>query len=135
VTVAEGTRAEREAPVEFTDKEREFLDAQPLARIATASGKTLEPDVAPVGFDFDGTYFYVGGYDLKKTLKYINVGSNPKVALVVDELVSVDPWDVRGIKVHGVAQIVSREGYMGGPRSYIRIEPTRKWSWGIEPLD
>jgi pyridoxamine 5'-phosphate oxidase family protein len=79
VTIAEGTHTEREAPVEFTDKEREFLDSRPLARIATASGKTLEPDVAPVGFDFDGTYFYVGGYDLKKTLKYINVRSNPKV--------------------------------------------------------
>jgi pyridoxamine 5'-phosphate oxidase family protein len=133
VTVAEGGRVERAAPVEFTDKEREFLDAQPLARIATASGKTLEPDVAPVGFDFDGTYFFVGGYDVKRTLKCINVGSNPKVALVVDELVSMEPWDVRGIKVHGVANIATREEYMGRSGTYIRIEPKRKWSWGIEP--
>jgi hypothetical protein len=45
----------------------------------------------------------------------------------------MDPWDVRGIKVHAVADVVTREGYMGGSRAYIRIEPKRKWSWGIEP--
>jgi pyridoxamine 5'-phosphate oxidase family protein len=115
----------------FTDKEREFLAAQPLARIATASGKTLEPDVAPVGFDFDGRFFYVGGHNIPATLKYKNVRSNPQVALVIDQLVSMNPWTPRGIKVHGAAQIVRREGY-AGPGEYIRIEPTKKWSWGIE---
>jgi hypothetical protein len=40
-----------------------------LARIATTS-EDMQPDVAPVGFDFDGTYFYVGGINLPTNLKY-----------------------------------------------------------------
>jgi pyridoxamine 5'-phosphate oxidase family protein len=44
----------------------------------------------PVGFDFDGDYFYVGGMNLMKST---NVLKNNKVALVIDDLKSVDPWD------------------------------------------
>ncbi len=47
--------------VSFTKKEIEYLKSQRLARIATATKKG-EPDIAPVGFDFDGEYFYVGGH-------------------------------------------------------------------------
>jgi pyridoxamine 5'-phosphate oxidase family protein len=51
----------------FSDKELSYLKTQRLARIATAS-RELQPDVAPVGFDFDGTYFYVSGMKLTTTL-------------------------------------------------------------------
>jgi pyridoxamine 5'-phosphate oxidase family protein len=115
----------------FTDKESAYLKSQRLGRIATASTEGLQPDVAPVGFDFDGTYFYVSGFDLKKTLKYKNVQSNPKVSFVVDDVVSVKPWKVRGIKIHGVADLANRDGYVGAA-TYIRIEPKRKWTWGVE---
>jgi pyridoxamine 5'-phosphate oxidase family protein len=115
----------------FSEKESAYLKSQRLGRIATASREGLQPDVAPVGFDFDGTYFYVSGFDLKKTLKYKNVLVNPKVAFVVDDIVSVQPWKVRGIKVHGDADLAARDGY-AGQGTYIRIEPKRKWSWGVE---
>jgi pyridoxamine 5'-phosphate oxidase family protein len=36
----------------FSDKEIAYLQSQRLARIATVS-KERQPDVAPVGFDFD----------------------------------------------------------------------------------
>lgn len=62
----------------FSDRKNEYLKSQRLARIATASREEMQPDVAPVGFDFDGTYFYVSGYDLKKTLKYKNVQGTRK---------------------------------------------------------
>lgn len=62
----------------FSEKEIAYLKSQRLARIATAS-KESQPDVAPVGFDFDGTYFYVGGRNLGTTLKYRNIQNNPKV--------------------------------------------------------
>lgn len=114
----------------FSEKETAYLKSQRLARIATASGES-QPDVAPVGFDFDGTYFYVGGYALSKTLKYKNVHRNPRVSLVVDDLESVKPWRPRGIKVHGIADLTSREGYAGAG-TYIRIQPREIWSWGIE---
>jgi pyridoxamine 5'-phosphate oxidase family protein len=114
----------------FSDKEISYMGAQRLARIATAS-IDLQPDVAPVGFDFDGKYFYVGGISLSKTLKYKNVRANPKVSLVIDDLEDAAPPGPRGIKIHGVADFTTREGYVGAG-TYIRIEPKEIWSWGIE---
>ena len=71
----------------------------------------------------------------KHVRKYKNVkaGKN-KVSFVVDDLVSVDPWKVRGIKVFGTAEIVQHEG-MFGPGEYLRITPNVSWSWGSEGLD
>lgn len=115
----------------FSEKEVAYLESQRLARIATVSAAS-QPDVAPVGFDFDGTYFYVSGYTLSRTLKYRNVQANPRVSLVVDDLESVKPWKPRGIKVHGTADLTTREGYAGAG-TYIRIRPAAIWSWGIDP--
>lgn len=114
----------------FSDKEIAYLKSQRLARIATAS-KEAQPDVAPVGFDFDGTYFYIGGRDLPRTFKYKNVQNNPKVSLVIDDLESVTPWRPRGVKIYGTADLVTREGYAGAG-TYIRIKPEEKWEWGVE---
>ena len=115
----------------FSPKEIEYLKTQRLARIATVS-KQGQPDVAPVGFDFDGEHFYVGGRNPSKTFKYKNVaGGNTLVALVVDDLESVKPWKTRGLKIHGTADFVERVGYMGSG-TYLRITPTRSWSWGLE---
>ena len=132
----------------FSQKEIEYLKSQRLARIATASVSSkeegeqgsIQPDVVPVGFDFDDDYFYVGGMNLLKSTKYKNVLHNNKVAIVIDDLKSVDPWDPRGMKIYGTADIVIRQGgYMdrtghSNPQ-YIRISPKKKWSWGIdEPI-
>jgi pyridoxamine 5'-phosphate oxidase family protein len=114
----------------FSEKEHAYVKTQRLARIATVS-KESQPDVAPVGFDFDDVYFYVGGLDLARTLKYTNVQVNPKVSLVIDDLETVDPVQPRGIEIHGVADVITREGYVGAG-SYIWIKPAVKWSWRIE---
>ncbi len=115
----------------FSEKEIAYLKIQPLARIATVS-KDLQPDVAPVCFDFDGTYFYVGRVmNLSKTLKFKNIQDHPKVALVIDDLESADPFKPRAIKIHGIADIITREGYAGFGM-YIRIRPEVIWSGGIE---
>jgi pyridoxamine 5'-phosphate oxidase family protein len=114
----------------FTEKEVAYLQQQPLARVATVSASG-QPDVAPVGYDFDGEYFYISGRNLAATYKYKNVQVNGQVALVVDDLASVQPWRPRGIKIHGRADIVEREtGYVGAG-AYIQVRPERKWSWGI----
>jgi pyridoxamine 5'-phosphate oxidase family protein len=44
----------------FTDEETAYLRSQPIARLATVSASG-QPDVVPVGFEFDGTCFFVGG--------------------------------------------------------------------------
>jgi pyridoxamine 5'-phosphate oxidase family protein len=126
----------------FSQKEIEYVKSQRLARIATAAASTqddrsVQPDVVPVGFDFDGEYLYVGGMNLLKSTKYRNILKNAKVAIVIDDLKSIDPWEPRGIRIHGTADIITRQGgYMESTDhpnpQYIRITPRRKWSWGIE---
>ena len=128
----------------FSQKEIDYLKSQHLARIATAAAKSsskergsVQPDVVPVGFDFHSDYFYIGGMNLLKSTKYKNVLQNNKVAIVVDDLKSVDPWDPRGMKIYGTTDIVTRQGgYMdrtdhSNPQ-YIRISPKKKWSWEID---
>ena len=118
---------EKQAGVKFSEKESDYLAEQRLGRIATAS-PGLEPHVVPVGFEFDGSYIYFGGWNLGRTLKFRNIMRNNKVAFVVDDLVSTRPWRVRGIEIRGVAEKVEcEEG-----RLCVRITPTRKVSWGLE---
>ena len=126
----------------FSQKDSNYLKSQRLARIATAAPSseengTIQPDVVPVGFDFDGEYIYVGGMNLARSTKYKNVHKNNKVAIIVDDLKTIEPWDPRGIKIYGTADIVTRQGgYMDetghSNNQYIRITPYKKWSWGIE---
>jgi pyridoxamine 5'-phosphate oxidase family protein len=125
----------------FSQKEIEYLKSQRLARIATAASiqeeRSVQPDVVPVGFDFDGEYLFVGGMNLLKSTKYRNVQKNNKVAIVVDDLKSIDPWDPRGIRIYGTADLITRQGgYMDSTEhpnpQYIRVTPKKKWSWGID---
>ena len=115
----------------FTEKEIAYIKSQRLARIGTVSADS-QPDVSPVGFEFDGSYFYIGGMKNEATRKYKNVAlGNTQVALSIDDLESVDPWKPRGIRVYGTAEIVEQEGYAGKSR-YLRIRPTVSWSWNLE---
>lgn len=114
----------------LSEKEAAYLKSQRLARFATASPDG-QPDVVAVNYEFDGEVFYIGGLRQRKTVKYRNVLKNPRVALVVDDLESVEPWRPRGIRVYGKADVVERSGFLG-PGHYIRVTPEVKWSWGIE---
>jgi pyridoxamine 5'-phosphate oxidase family protein len=117
----------------FNREELEYLKSQYIMRIATATPRG-KPNVAPVGFEFDGRFFYVGSVKqeiLRSTPKYLNVKKgNEQVALVIDDLISVDPWKPRGIRVNGTADIVTREGEFG-KGEYVRIKPRISWSWGL----
>ena len=95
----------------FTDEEVAYLGSQRLARISTVPADG-QPDVAPVGFEFDGTYFDVGGIAAVKTRKIRNVeAGNTKVALVIDDLPSVNPWTPRYLRIYGTAELVERTGH------------------------
>lgn len=113
----------------FTQKEIAYINSQHLARLATVS-KSMQPDVAPVGFRFDGENFFITGFDIIKTFKYKNVkAGNDLISLVIDDLASVQPWVARGIKIHGRAEIVETGG-----RATLIIHPQRSWSWGVEDV-
>ncbi|ELS54217.1 PPOX class F420-dependent oxidoreductase [Streptomyces viridochromogenes] len=117
----------------FADEEIAYLGSHPLARFASlcAGG---QPDVVPVALEFDGTHFWVGGSrpEVLGTRKFRNVAhGRHKVAFVVDDLVSIEPFVARGIRVYGVADgPVERVG-MVGPGHYLRITPTLSWSWNL----
>lgn len=117
--------------VSFNQEEIAYLRSQRLARIATV-GPDGQPDVAPVGFEFDGTHVYVGGLDPAKTRKFRNVqAGNPKVAIVVDDLVSTDPWTPRYLRIYGEAELVERQGQFGAA-PYMKITPTLSWSFNLD---
>jgi pyridoxamine 5'-phosphate oxidase family protein len=116
--------------VVFTQAELDFIKSQLLLRIGTASAKG-RPDVAVVGFDFDGIYFYVSGRNNEKTWKYKNTKQNPRASFVLDDLPSIKPWRTRGIKVSGSVDFVHYAGRSSGEKEYLRIKPTHKYSWGL----
>ena len=116
----------------FTEEEIAYLRTQRLVRIATVSADG-QPDVMPVGYQFDGSFLYVGGMNPAQTRKFRNVrAGNTKVALVIDDLVSVNPWTVRGIRIYGDAELIVRSEGQFGPGQYMRITPNVSWSWNLE---
>ena len=118
----------------FTAEEREYLASQPLARLATCSVDG-QPDVVPVSFEFDGARFWVGGpgASVLATRKFRNVmAGNQHVALVIDDMVSFDPFIARGVRIYGRAgQPVERVGLVG-PGTYMPIDPVVTWSWNMQ---
>ena len=117
----------------FTDEEIAYMRSQPLARLATLSADG-QPDLVPVAFEFDGTVFWVGGTgpSVVHTRKFRNVrAGNHKVALVIDDLVSLDPFVARCVRVYGRAdEPIERVGLVG-PGLYMPITPTVSWSWNM----
>ena len=115
----------------FTEEEIAYLRSQRLARIATV-GPGGQPDVVPVGYEFDGTFFYIGGIDPVRTRKFRNVAAGHRqVALVVDDLVSTDPWTPRFLRVYGTAELIERPG-PSGPVPSMRVTPVVSWSWNLD---
>ena len=119
------TGAGRRGIVTFTDDEVEFLTRSRLARVATAS-KEGQPHVVPVVYEFDGSAFYFTGWNLERSLKFKNLIENKRVAIVVDDLLTVSPWRPRGVEVRGIAEL----GTEGG-RAYVKVTPEVKRSWGF----
>lgn len=120
----------------FSKPEIDYMKSQSLARIATVNKKG-QPDLVPVGFEFDGSFFWIGSHHqniFHRTIKYHNVmNGNRLVSLVIDDLKSVDPWHPRFVKVYGEAEVMEHNGIFG-PGEYLRITPKKSWSGGIEGL-
>ena len=80
----------------FTEAELEYLSTQRLGRLAT-----VQPDgtlqVSPVGFHHNAELdtIDIGGYNMAASRKFRNVADNGRVAFVIDDVPSVDPWQVR----------------------------------------
>ena len=120
----------------FTAAELEFLATQRLGRLATVDPSGA-PQNNPVGvrYNAEAGTIDIGGLNMGATRKYRNVRTNPQVALVVDELASVDPWTVRGVEIRGWAEALDGQApaMRGMSGEIIRIHPRRIISWGVDP--
>ena len=118
----------------FMPAELGFLAAQHLGRLATvAPGGQVQNN--PVGFFVDaaaGT-ITIGGHALGASRKFRNIEQGSTVSLVVDDLVSVDPWVVRGVEIRGSAvALTDHEPPLPHfSREIIRIMPSTIISWGF----
>jgi pyridoxamine 5'-phosphate oxidase family protein len=124
--------------VAFSHSETAFLRSQPLARLATVAADG-QPDVVPVACEFDGSHFWIGGpgESVLATRKFRNVAAgNDRVALVFDDLPSLEPFVARGVRVYGRADgPIERTGMMG-PGRFLRVTPVVSWTWNLagEPV-
>jgi pyridoxamine 5'-phosphate oxidase family protein len=70
--------------------------------------------------------------------KYRNIADNGRVAFVVDDVPSRDPWQVRFLEIRGTAEAVAPPAgsdAAGGPDgAIIRIHPKKIISFGVEKL-
>jgi pyridoxamine 5'-phosphate oxidase family protein len=122
--------------IALTETERVYLQSQPLGRLATVDASGA-PQNNPVGVFFDEQTgdIVVGGHAMGTTRKFRNVQANAAVALVIDDLLSTDPWTPRGLEIRGTAvaltdveppiPIMSRE--------ILQITPTWVAAWGLDP--
>jgi pyridoxamine 5'-phosphate oxidase family protein len=121
----------------FTKEERQYLSSGVrLGRLATV-GSDGTPHVVPTSFRYNPVHdtIDIGGHDFAKQKKYRDVLKNPKVAFVVDDIASVNPWRARGIEIRGEAEVLDTGGtelMQGFASEMFRITPKRIVSWGLE---
>jgi pyridoxamine 5'-phosphate oxidase family protein len=120
---------------ELTATQIAYLASQRLGRLATA-GNDHKPHVVPTSFRYNselGTVD-VGGLHVETTKKYRDVQANGWAAIVVDDLVSTDPWTPRMLEIRGRAEAIPDGGAHLGPgfgAAFIRIHPDKVNSFGL----
>ncbi|HTX83034.1 MAG TPA: PPOX class F420-dependent oxidoreductase [Streptosporangiaceae bacterium] len=113
-----------------------YLQSQRLGRLATVDGDGA-PQNNPVGFRYNaelGT-IDIGGRDMGASRKFRNLAMNPKVAFVVDDIASVQPWRVRCVEIRGRADALRDQAGLppGFSAEIIRVYPERVISFGLDP--
>jgi len=112
----------------FTAFEIDFMKQAELGRLATIQPDGT-PQNSPVGFSYNerlGT-IDISGYEMAKSRKFRNLTSNEKVAFVVDDVTSRDPWRVRCLEIRGTAEQAESDS-----GAIIRVRPQRVISFGID---
>ena len=116
----------------FSAQELDYLSDKRLGRLATIDAGGL-PHAVPLGWTYNRALdtIDIGGRDFARTKKFRNVQANPKVALVIDDV--LPPWQPRCVMVRGEAEALdeasSADGDQLGP--IIRIHPSEVISWGL----
>lgn len=121
----------------LTDAEIEYLAAQPLGRMATVQ-RNGQPQNSPMGYVWNPATQTVDlvGFRMQKTQKWKNVAQNNRIAFVVDDLVSRDPFQARMLEIRGTVELLMNPTDVvraGGDGAVIRLHPRKIISMGIDP--
>jgi pyridoxamine 5'-phosphate oxidase family protein len=113
-----------------------YLASQRLGRLATVDPQGA-PQNNPVGFRYNaelGT-IDIGGRNMGASRKFRNLARNPRVAFVVDDIASVQPWRVRCVEIRGRAEALRDvvPYARGMSAEIIRVYPERVISFGLDP--
>jgi pyridoxamine 5'-phosphate oxidase family protein len=119
----------------LTQTEIDYLASQPLGRLATVQPNGMLQN-NPVGYRYNpsaGT-IDITGYNMAASRKFRNVAANGRVAFVVDDIVSTQPWHVRCLEIRGVGEALDPSMDPTAPVDVatIRIHPRRIISFGLD---
>ncbi len=133
-----------------TEQTNDFLSERRNATIATIN-KNATPQLTPVIFYWDGSTFYISV--TKETVKYKNLQRDPRLSLIVDDVLDHHCVIVKGkatIQEQDIWDMTSKimEKYYGkeesGPyleqlkkqnRVLIVLKPTKMQAWGPVPRE
>ncbi|MEU4435137.1 PPOX class F420-dependent oxidoreductase [Nocardia rhamnosiphila] len=112
----------------------DYLAGQRLGRLATVAPDGA-PQNNPVGFRYNpelGT-IDIAGWNMGRSRKFRNLARNNRVAFVVDDIASVQPWRVRCLEIRGAAEALTETVTYIGPEEseLIRIHPERVIAFGL----
>ncbi len=113
------------AKTSFSENELRYLMERKLARMALVCSAN-EPHIVPVTYEFDGSFFYLSGWNIRYGQRFQDKAPNTKVSLLIDDLASPSLWVPRGVEVTGDAETFEKGDYV-----YMRIKPVNKASWGL----
>jgi pyridoxamine 5'-phosphate oxidase family protein len=121
--------------MKFTDAQLAYLATQRLGRLATVDSHGA-PQNNPVSFSYNpdlGT-IDIGGRAMGASRKFRNIAANPRVAFVVDDIASWQPWKVRCIEIRGHAEALTGQTppMPGFSAEIIRIHASRILSFGLD---
>lgn len=118
----------------FSEAELTYLATQRLGRLATVAPDG-SPQNSPTGFRYNPKFdtIDIGGLHLGTTRKFRNIQKNNRVAFVIDDIPSLDPYRVRCVEIRGTAEALTDQPLLrpGLSPELIRIHPTRVISFGI----
>ena len=122
----------------FTEAELAYMREPHLGRVATA-GPDGQPHVTPVTFHYneDEDAVDIGGIFFGGTKKWRDAMKNPRVTLLVDDVIG-PPRRARALEIRGIVELHGTGGDKTNPRfpnfapEFFRLRPRRIVAWGLE---